>query len=137
MYWWPRTIRWQMLLSLVFIEAVSIALFAFLLTDYLQSHLSGRVHARLERQSATLALEVRQSIQDDHRSLTQLAVKMQASYPSVARAIVTDPAGKVLFTSEGDPAAHPLTTEEMAQIGQVHSGAPRIFKFDTRRQEGI
>ena len=31
MRWWPRTIRWKMLLGLVLLEALSIALFALLL----------------------------------------------------------------------------------------------------------
>src|ERR1700743_2758625 len=137
MYWWPRTVGWQMLLGLVLIETLSIALLAFLLTDYLQHQVSSRARIRLLSQSSSLALHTRQPILDKHDALIAETVKLQASFGSVARAVITDPAGKVLFTSEGDSAAHPLATEELAQIRQTSSDAPRVFQFGKGRQESL
>jgi PAS domain S-box-containing protein len=137
MYWWPRTIRWQMLLGLVFIETLSIALFAFLLTDYLQHQIFSRVRSRLQSQSSSLALQTCQSILDRRHDLTDLTVKLQAGFGSVARAAITDPAGKVLFASEGEAVAHPLTTEELAQIGHIGADAPHIFQFGKGHLEAV
>ena len=135
MYLWPRTIRWQMLLGLVLIETLSIVLFAFLLTDYLQHQVSSRTHSRLDHQSLSLALQVRQPILDNRGDLILQAVKLQAGFGSVVRTFITDPAGKVLFTS--DAAAHPLTVEELAEIRQVKPDASHIFQFGNGRQEGV
>jgi hypothetical protein len=33
MRWWPRTIRWQMILGLMMLEALSVGLFAVLLIN--------------------------------------------------------------------------------------------------------
>ncbi len=137
MYLWPRTIRWQMLLGLVLIETLSIALFAFLLTDYLQDRVSSRAHSRLEQQSLSLATQASQPILDHRGDLIQQAVKLQAGFGSVVRTFITDPTGKVLFTSEDTAAAHPLTAEELAQIRQVKPDALHVFQFGDGRQEGI
>jgi PAS domain S-box-containing protein len=137
MHWWPRTIRWQMLLSLVLIETFSIALFAFLLTDYLRHQVSGRAHSRLLSQASSLALDTRQPIVDHRDDLTAQAVKLQADFGSVVRTVVTDPAGKILFASDRDVAKHPLTAEELAQIKQINSNAPHIFQFGQGRQEAV
>src|ERR1700721_393185 len=137
MRWWPRTIRWQMLLSLVLIETFSIALFAFLLTDYLQHQGSGRAQSRLLSQASSLALDTRQPIVDHRDDLTAQAVKLQADFGSVVRTVSTGPAGKILFTSEEDVAKHPLTAEELAQIKRINSNAPHIFQFSGGRQEAV
>jgi PAS domain S-box-containing protein len=137
MRWWPRTIRWQMLLSLFLIETLGIALFALLLTRYQHNAVSDRATRNLEHQSSSLALQARQAILDGRPDLTVQAVKMMADTPSVARAIITDPTGKVLFTSEGDPGKHPLTVEELAQIPQVNSDSPHVFWSGRGRLDGV
>src|ERR1700679_2396542 len=136
MYLWPRTIRWQMLLGLVLIETLSIALFAFLLTDYLQHQVSSRTHSRLDHQSLSLALQVRQPILDNRGDLILQAVKLQAGFGSVLRTFITDPTGKILFTSEAAAARRPLTAEELAEIRHVKPDASHIFQFGNGRQEG-
>ncbi len=137
MYWWPRTIRWQMLVGLVIIETLSIALFAFLLTDYLQHQVSSRGRARLEHQSLSLALQVRQPILDNRDDLILQTLNLQAGFGSVVRTFITDPAGKVLFTSEAAAARLPLTADELAQIRQIKPDASHIFQFGNGRQESI
>ncbi len=140
MHWWPRTIRWQMMLSLVLIETLSIALFTFLLVDYLQHRLTSRVQSRLQSQTTSLSQEAEQPFLDHRQDLADLAVRLQAGFGSVAHAVITDPNGKVLFTSEGDPAKHPLTAEELAEIKRIQTIAPEatyVFKFGNGRQEGV
>jgi PAS domain S-box-containing protein len=137
MYWWPRTIRWQMLLSLVLIETLSIALFAFLLVRHQYNEVTSRTLLRLQHQSTSLAVQARQAILDDRLDLAATAVKMAAAAPSAARAVITDPAGKVLVTSEGDSAKHPLAAEELAQIARIKSDAPHTFEFGKGRLDGV
>jgi PAS domain S-box-containing protein len=126
-----------MLVGLVIIETLSIALFAFLLTDYLQHQVSSRGRARLEHQSLSLALQVRQPILDNRDDLILQTLNLQAGFGSVVRTFITDPAGKVLFTSEAAAARLPLTAEELAQIRQIKPDASHIFQFGNGRQESI
>ena len=137
MHWWPRTLRWQMLLSLVLIEALSIALFAFLLARYQNNIISERIAQRLQHQSSTLAIQAREAILDERPDLAALAVKMVGAAPSVEHAVITDTSGKVLFTSEGDAASHPLRPEEQEQIARAHSESLHIFSFANDRVEGV
>ena len=135
MRWWPRTLRSQMLLSLVFIETGSIALFAFMLARYQHNLSADRTVQRLQHQSLTLALEARRDILDKRPDLEEFAVKMVADEPSAVRAAITDSSGKVLFTSEGDPATHPLTPEEQAEMARTRADISRIFFFGKERLE--
>ena len=137
MYLWPRTIRWQLLLSLVLIEILSIAVFAFLLTRHQYNEVTDRTLLRLQHQSTSLAIQARQAILDERLDLAELAIKMTASAPSVSRAVITDPSGKVLFSSVGDPATHPLEAEELARIAQLKSDTPHTFQFGKGRLDGV
>jgi PAS domain S-box-containing protein len=137
MRWWPRTIRWQMLLSLVLIETLAIALFALLLTRYQSKAVLDRAILRLQHQSSALAEQARQGILDGRQDLTAQAVKTAAAGPSILRAVVTDPVGKVLVTSEGDPGKHPLTAAELAQIPQIKPDSPDIFRFGKDRLQAV
>ena len=137
MRWWPRTIRWQMLLSLVLLETLSMALFALLLVRYQYNAVTERIILRLQHQSSSLAVQARQATLDGRNDLAALAVRMEAAAPSVARAVVTDPDGKVIVTSQGDPATHPLTAEELAQIPKLKTDSSHIFEFGKGRQVGV
>ena len=97
MRWWPRTIRWQMLAGLVLLEALSLALFAVLLT--LQQGYEAGEHARprLVNQVASVALQAKEAMEQERPGWVGLSVKMMGHAPSVAFAMVTDSAGNPLF----------------------------------------
>jgi PAS domain S-box-containing protein len=66
-----------------------------------------------------------------------LSVKMMGEAPSVAFAKVTDPAGNVLYVSNGEPEPAALDSAERAQIPLVANGEPRVFAFGRDRWEGV
>ncbi len=137
MFRWPRTIRWQMLLSLVLIETISIALFALLLVHHEQREAEDRAVSRLEHQASSLAVQARQTIVDERPDQMALAVKMEAASPSVSQARITDPQGKVLVAGSDNPQGGTLGAEELAQIGHIAGDAPLVFHFAGDRMESV
>ena len=137
MHWWPRTIRWQMLFSLVIIEVISIALFALLLVRHEQVESERRTAQRVKDQSAELAIQAAQGIVQERPDWVGLAVKVISNSPSVARAKITDAAGKVLFNSGGNAAAQSLDPEEREQLSLIHGNDGFAFHFDGNRCEGV
>ena len=137
MRWWPRTIRWQMLAGLVLLEALSLALFAALLTRQ-QGH-EAREHAqeRLVNQVDSVALQAKQALEQERPGWVGLSVKMMGDAPSVSFAMVTDPAGNPLFVSEGAVEQRTLTETERAQIPLASQAAPRIFNVEMGQWEGV
>ena len=137
MRWWPRSIRWQMLAGLVLLEALSLALFAALLTRQ-QGH-EAREHAqeRLANQVDSVALQAKEALEQERPSWVGLSVKMMGDAPSVASAMVTDPAGNPLFVSEGAVEQRTLTAVERAQIPLASQVAPRIFNVEKGQWEGV
>ena len=142
MRWWPRSIRWQMLAGLVLLEVLSIGLFAALLIRQQAHEVHEHMLHRLVHQSTSLALQAAEALQQERRGWVGLSVKMMGDAPSVAFAKVTDPAGNVLFVSQGEPEQMALDGTERAQIslfqqGEARQGAPRIFPFGSDRWEGV
>ena len=62
MRWWPRTIRWQMLAGLVLLEALSLALFASLLTRHQGQQAYEHAQQRLVNQTDSMALQAREAL---------------------------------------------------------------------------
>ena len=58
MRWWPRAIRWHMLLGLVLLEALSISLFVTVLVRTQDQNLLARVKQRLIYESIALTMEL-------------------------------------------------------------------------------
>jgi PAS domain S-box-containing protein len=126
-----------MLAGLVLLEALSLALFAVLLT--LQQGYEAGEHAqqRLVNQVASVALQAKEAIEQERPGWVGLSVKMMGHAPSVAFAMVTDTAGNPLFVSQGDAEQRTLTPAERAQIPFLSQDAPRIFTAGTGEWEGI
>src|SRR5579863_5000443 len=120
MRWWPRSIRWQMLLGLVLLEALSITLFALLLFRFQQHDVYSRATERIGHQVTSLASQAQEGIQQNRPDWVGLSVHILGQAPSVSLARLTDPAGQTLYVSKGEPYLYPLEPEEMAQIAQVH-----------------
>lgn len=137
MRWWPRSIRWQMLLGLVLLEALSIALFALLLFRLQEQDLRHRVLHRVAHQTTTLALQAEEAFSGNHPDWMALAVHLTGEAPSVSRTRVTDASGTVLYSSKGVPSDNPLKPVERAEIEQVKGRVPRVFSFGHDRWEGV
>ena len=136
MRWWPRTVRWQLIIWLMLLEALSVGLFATILVNIEGQEIRQRALERLAHQATSLALQAEEAYRQQHPELVLPALRMMGEAPSVAQARITDAAGNVTFVSE-DEAAAQLSPEEKAQIALIRAHEPRVFSFGNGRREGV
>jgi PAS domain S-box-containing protein len=123
--WWPRSIRLQMLASLLLLESLSIVLFGWFVTRQQSHEVYDRTRRRTAFQAESLALEAREALLDNRPSWVALFVTMVEHAPTVATARITDPAGKILYA--GPSGQRPLSPLELQQIGRVPRDISRCF----------
>ena len=137
MRWWPRSLRWQMLAGLVLLEVLSIALFVALLVRQQAHEVHERMLQRLAHQVNSMALQSAEALQQQRNSWVGLSVKMMGEAPSVAFAKVTDPAGNILYVSQGEAEQMVLDAAERAQIRLIKPTESTVFVFGNGRWEGV
>jgi len=125
--WWPQSIRWQMLAGLLLLETLSITLFGFLLVRQRWRDLYDRAHQRLSYEAGSLAAQSREALQEERPGWVGFSVDMMGKAPTVAMAKVTDPAGNMLFISQGDAVESTLIPIEVALIPSLRSGEARCL----------
>ncbi len=135
MRWWPRSIKWQMLAGLVLLEALSIVLFAVLLVSQQTREVHQRMMQSLAHQVTSMALQAKEALVQNQPGWVGLSLKMTGESPSVAFARFTDPAGNMLFVSEGVPAQFTLNSIERAQIPLMKKDEPRVFSLGDNQWE--
>ena len=126
-----------MLAGLVLLEALSIVLFAAVLIRQQTREVYVHAEHRLAHQATSVSLQAREALLQERPQLVGLSVKMMGEAPSVALAKVTDPAGNVLFVSEGEPSKYPLDGAERAQIPLMTKDEARVFTRGGDRWEGV
>jgi PAS domain S-box-containing protein len=136
-WWWPRTVRWQLIIWLMLLEALSVGLFALILVEIQGKEIRQRALERLEHQATSLAVQAQEAYRANHPEILVTSLKMMGAAPSVAHAKITDTAGNVLYMSDGEPAKFPLDPAEKAQIAKVQAHMPLVFSFGDRRWEGV
>jgi signal transduction histidine kinase len=126
-----------MLAGLVLLQALSLILFAALLIR--QQGRETRQHARqrLANQADSVALQAQEALLQQRPGWVGLSVKMMGEAPSVAFAMVTDPAGNVLFVSRGEADERTLDPVERTQIPLAGSNEPRIFAVGKGQWEAV
>ena len=137
MRWWPRSLRWQMLAGLVLLEVLSIGLFVALLVRQQAHEVHDRMMHRLAHQATSMALQSNEALEQQRNSWVGLSVVMMGEAPSVAFAKVTDPAGNILYVSQGQAEQMVLDPAERAQIAQINPSEARVFVFGNGRWEGV
>jgi len=137
MRWWPRTIRWQMLAGLLLLETLSLGLFALVLVHQQTQNVYLRTQKRLAYEVASMTLQAREALLQNRPGWVGLSVTMMGEAPTVALAKVTDPAGNVLFVSEGEPEQTTLNPAERAQILLVRHEEARIFAVGKDQWESV
>jgi PAS domain S-box-containing protein len=133
--WWPQSIRWQMLAGLLLLETLSISLFGILLVRQRVRDVTARAHTRLSYEVTSLALQVRQALIEQQPGWIGHSVNMLGVAPTVSMAKVTDPAGKMLFTSRGEADELTLLPVEVALIPQIKSGGPQCVTLPGNQWE--
>ncbi len=126
-----------MLAGLVLVEALSIVLFAALLIRQQTRAVYRRAEHRLSHQANSVALQIKEALEQDRPVWVGYSVRMMGEAPSVAFVKVTDPAGNVLYVSQGEPEQVSLDPAERAQIPRITRGEPRVFRFAGDRWEGL
>ena len=97
MRWWPRSIRWQMLAGLLLLEALSISLFAVLLTRQQNRRTNERARYWLEYESTALANQTAEALEQQRPRWVDLAVRTIVDSPIIESAKIVSPSGDVLF----------------------------------------
>jgi signal transduction histidine kinase len=133
MRWWPRTIRWKLLLGLVLLEALSITMFALLLVQLQGRDLRQHAQQRLTSQVLSVSSQAQEAMLENRSDWLGAAVRMMGKAPSVRQAKVTDPAGNVLAVSPGLASRTVLDPAERQQIPLIRGGNPRVFTFGENR----
>jgi PAS domain S-box-containing protein len=126
-----------MLAGLLLLEALSIVLFAALLTRQQTREVSARAEQRLTHQATSMAMQTQEALEQGRPAWVRFSVKMMGDSPSVAIAKVTDPAGNLLYVSQGEPDQVTLDPAERAQIPLMTAREPRVFRFGQDRWEGV
>ena len=136
-WWWPRTVRWQLIIWLMLLEALSVALFAAVLIEIQGREIRQRSMERLAHQATSVALQAEESYRAQRPDLLISSLRMMGAGPSVAHAKITDAAGNVEYVSDGEPSQFPLDPAEKAQIAKVQPHMPLVFSFGDHRWEGV
>lgn len=137
MRWWPRSIRWQMLATLLLLEAVSIVLFAALMFRQQAHDMQLNAQRRLTYVAASMATQAGEALQQQQPGWVGLTVKLTGDSPIVALAKITDPAGNVQFVSRGDADGAAMDPLELAQIPLARSSGPHVFSLGGNRLECV
>src|SRR3974390_2497187 len=115
MRWWPRTVRWQLILWLMLLEALSVALFAVLLARVEGREVRKRMIDRLAHEATSISLEAEDAYRQQRPELVVPSLRMVGAAPSVGRVCITDTAGNVLFGSDGNSSQFWVRTPRNAQ----------------------
>lgn len=134
---WPRTVRWQLIIWLMLLEALSVGLFAIILVRIEAQQIRQRALERLAHQATSVSLQAEEAYRQQNPGLVLPSLRMMGAAPSVAQAKITDATGNVLFVSNGEAAQHPLEPAEKSQIALIPAHEPRVFGFADHRWEGV
>lgn len=137
MRFWPRTVRWQLILGLMLLQALSVGLFVVLLVNRQGQIVREQVLQRLAHEATSVAMQTQEALQQQRPDWVTSSLKMMDEAPSVELAKVTDASGKVLFSSQGNPPELRLTSEELAEIPMISGDQPHVFRFGGQRWEGV
>ena len=135
--WWPRSIRWQMLASLLLLEILSISLFAALLTRQQKSLVYVRAQFWLTYESQALSSQIAEALEKQSPGFIDTTVRTVGKAPNIALAKVTDVYGNMLYISKGDADQAVLDPDEKAQIPIAKRDGNLVFTLPGTRWEGV
>jgi PAS domain S-box-containing protein len=134
---WPRSIRIQLLFGLMLLETMSLLLFFTVLIRQERLDTSVRAQQRLEHQSSSVAEQALEALQSGRPYIIGSAVKMMGEAPSVDVANVTDPNGKVLYSSLPSSIGSQLPAPELGQRSRISGDKPHFFILGKDNFEGV
>src|SRR5215467_5642133 len=96
----PRTIRGQLIASLVLFELLVLAVFAVFLVREQQRELQQRVDRRLEYQGSQLALQAGTALEENRTAALQGLVASMLQTPSISMVQITDLQGVTMVATD-------------------------------------
>ncbi len=132
-----RSIRTQLLVGLVVLEAMSLLLFGLVILRQQTGEIRSRVTQRLAHESESMALQVDEALKAGSWDQVRMSVRMMGKGPSVEAARVTDLAGNVLFASDGADDWRALGPDELGHRLQAQEGGSHVFRFDKDAWEAV
>jgi signal transduction histidine kinase len=123
---WPRTIRGQLILGLVLLEATFLLLFAVLLLTQERAGVHARAARRLENQATLLSLEAARSIESQHPEWLNEELSALLASRAILAVRITDMRGHVLAqqTKSNAKAEWQLSTLDPSALAQLETGKP-------------
>jgi len=118
-------------------EALSLLLFAFVLIGKERHDTQERAKQRLEHQATSVAVQSLEALQGGRPEMIGTSVRMMGQAPSVDEATVTDPNGKVLYSSLTSRVGRPLPAQEFAEAPNASNGSPHFFSLSGDNWEGV
>ncbi len=136
-WWWPRTVRWQLISWLMLLEALSVGLFATFLVQVEKREVRQRANERLAHQATSIAMQAEEAYRQGRLELVLPSLRMMGAAPSVADAKISDATGTVQLTSRSEGPQLSLEPSEKAAMGLVREHQPLVFSFGDHRWEGV
>jgi len=133
---WPRSIRFQLLFGLLLLETMSLLLFAAVLIRQERRDTIVRAQQRLEHQAKSVAVQAQEALQGGRPDMIGTAVRMMGQAPSVKDATVTDPNGRILYSSLTYSVNHQLPLQEFARKLYINGDKPLFFTLGKDNFEG-
>ena len=134
---WPRSIRIQLLFGLMLLETMSLLLFFTVLIRQERLDTSVRAQQRLEHQASSVAVQALEALQGGRPDMIGTAVRMMGRAPSVDEATVTDPNGKILYSSLPSSVGSQLHAPEFEQRSHISGDKPLFFTLGKDNYEGV
>ncbi len=130
----PRTIRGQLIASLVLFELLVLAIFAIFLVREQQKELQQRVDRRLEYQGSQLALQAGALLEESKTAALQKLVSSMLTYPSIGNVQITDLQGVALVGTDASMNGKlSLTAVERSYLRSLDS--PTLFTLKDNLRE--
>ena len=134
---WPRSIRSQLLVGLVLLEALSLLLFGTLLVHQQTREIQDHVQQRLVHQASSVAVQAQEALKSGRPEMIAIAARMMGAAPSVDSSRITDTQGTVLYASQGAGDNRPMGRAELDWIPHIPKDRPLVFKLGGDNWEGV
>ena len=134
---WPRSIRSQLLVGLVLLEALSLLLFGTLLVHQQTREIQDHVQQRLVHQASSVAVQAEEALKSGRPEVIAIATKMMGAAPSVDSSRITDAHGAILYASQGAGDNRSLSRAELDWIPHIPKDRPLVFKLGGDDWEGV
>ncbi len=117
-----RTIRIQLIGSLVLFELLALVFFSAVLFKERSDETHQRMLRRLDYQASELEVVSRLALRDNNMEMLQTVVTSMLQFPTISAVLITDPAGLVIAASDAKRnGTAELTQGERDHLAEIHA----------------